>query len=169
MSTPLTNAASRARAFDFLLPTFSSGDALVSFRPDPSTNNVTKGVPSFIFHNAVPGSRIAQINRDGSGTTVLGGWTMDASGKLVAADAVALKVERRPELIPADQVPGGAPAPNNVSGQQKTGGATPGVAQRKVAPFLDRLKTAAQSGPGKAWIVSAVFAGGLLLLIWKWK
>ncbi len=176
MSTPLTNEANRARAYDFLLPTFGFGDALVSFRPDPFST-LTKDLSSSIVNNAVPGARIAQIYRDGSGATVLGGVTQDRTGALVPAEAVPLIVEKRPELVPADQIPGGAPAPTDISGSKNMGLATGGpssaarLSQRRVntSSLLGRVKTAAQSGPGKAWILSAIFAGGLLFLLLNWR
>lgn len=103
MSTPLTNAANRARGYEFNLPTFGRGDVLLSYRPDPA-GNLVRAVPTTVT-NLNPARRtlgpiVPSITRSVTGETILTGHMQDAMGNVVEAPGLLLNVYRRNELTP---------------------------------------------------------------------
>jgi hypothetical protein len=111
MSTELTNTdrlTALQLEYSDLLPRYSFGDFLVGYRPDPSSQLLTRSVPSGVVGDAYPADEGgARIFRPGDGNSVL----VPASGTPVVLDVL-----RRPELMPV----------NNPSNPQP--GAQPGAA-----------------------------------------
>ncbi len=77
-----------------ILPTYAFGDFLIGYRPDPSTQNLSKSVASTVKGDAYPSDEGgARVVRSGDGSSTL----VPASGT-----PVSLNVFRRPELVPVN-------------------------------------------------------------------